>query len=114
MVAAEGSFQILASDRSWPRIRDAGQDCWLEMEACGGSSVESEGVDGVDEGGGGRALLATRDDNDPMRFRKEICNILQSVTISRWNLLQRHPGVGARQNSGMNDSGAIGADELMI
>ena len=45
--------------------------------------LNRKGVDGVDEGGGGRALLATRDDNDPMRFRKEICNILQSVTISR-------------------------------
>src|ERR1700722_6557280 len=60
MMVAEGSFQTLASNRSWPRIRDAGKDCRLKLEARDKGNVESEGVDGVDEGGGGRALSAMR------------------------------------------------------
>jgi hypothetical protein len=60
VAVTEGSFQTLALNRSWSRSLDAGKDCWLEMEACDEGSVESERVDGVDEGGGGRALLAMR------------------------------------------------------
>jgi hypothetical protein len=60
VAVVEGSFQTLASNRSWSRSVDAGKGCWLEMEACDEGSIESEGVDGVDEGGGGRALLAMR------------------------------------------------------
>jgi hypothetical protein len=56
MAVTEGSFQTLALNRSWSCSLNAGKDCWLEMEACDEGSVESEGVDGVDEGGGGRAL----------------------------------------------------------
>jgi hypothetical protein len=49
-----------------------------------------------------------------MRRLRENCDILRSVIVSGSNLLQRHPSIDARQNSSMNDSGAIGADEVMI